>query len=116
MDAATRFAASSSHDVALAVGERERVELVALALRDGQHGGRVEASAQQDDGAFWCVIPWLGLKLLQIAAAADVHRRRDRIALVDVGIDALVEHALGFEDELDGVARRAVAAARCGVT
>ena len=38
--------------VALAVGERERVGLVALGFGDGQHGGGVEAAAEQNDGAF----------------------------------------------------------------
>src|ERR1039458_311743 len=50
-------------------------------------------------------------ELLEVcAAAADVHRRRDGIALVNVGLDALAERAFGFEDELDGVARSAIAA------
>ena len=48
---------------------------------------------------------------LQVPALADVHRGRNGIVFVDVGLDAFVQQALGIEDELDGVARRAVAAA-----
>src|ERR1035441_6296593 len=48
--------------------------------------------------------------LFQIPALADVHRGRDRIALVDGGIDALLQQSLGLENELDGIAPGALAA------
>src|ERR1039458_4200387 len=48
--------------------------------------------------------------LLQIPALADVDRRQEGIALVNGCRDALLQHSLGFENELDRVARCAVPA------
>ena len=54
-------------------------------------------------------IPWVGLRGLHLAGA-DVGGLRSWVVGVEEGCDGGVELALGGEDELDGVAARALSA------
>ena len=91
----------------LPIRERKRIKLVSLARAIAS---TVAESSPPLNNTTALLALWVSIASLQVPALADIHRRRKRIALVDRCLNALLQHALRFENEFDRIARRAFAA------